>query len=214
LEPGCVLDASRGPIVLAEKSSVGANAVLQGPCYIGAHSAVTPLSLIRPGVSVGQMCKIGGEVSNSILLGYTNKAHEGFLGDSYLGKWVNFGAGTTTSNLKNTYGQISVRRGDQIIPTGRRFLGALVGDHSKTGILTRLAAGAYVGFCASIAGEGPPTRFVPSYTFENDKGRETYDLERALDVTRRVYARRDRPFTNYDEHVMRYVAATAPGVER
>lgn len=213
VEPGCVLDASRGPVVVGDKASVGANSVLQGPCYVGPHTNVRPLTLIRPGTTIGPLCRVGGEISNSIMLGHSNKSHDGYLGDSYLGKWVNLGAGTTTSNLKNTYGEISVCRGDQEFPTGRRFLGALVGDHTRTGILTRLGAGAYVGFNTSLAGQGVAPRFVPSYSFWTEKGIEPYDMEKALEVTQRVYARRDRPFTDTDERVMRYVREVAPTVE-
>ncbi len=107
--PGAVLDASKGPVMIDKGASIGANAVLWGPCYIGPYAQIMPLALIRPGASVGMMCKIGGEMSNSIMFGYSNKAHEGYLGDSYVGKWVNLGAGTTTSNLKNTYGEITAR---------------------------------------------------------------------------------------------------------
>src|SRR5437763_4018609 len=113
-----------------------------------------PLACIRPGTSIGQLSKVGGEVSMSIILGNSNKAHHGYLGDSYLGKWVNLGAGTTTSNLKNTYGEITVKRGGKEFPTGRRTLGALVGDHTKTSILTRLVTGSYIGFYTSLAGPG------------------------------------------------------------
>ena len=121
--PGVVLDGSKGPVVVDNHASLGANCVLQGPCYIGPFAAISPLANIRPGTSIGMMCKVGGEVSNSILFGYTNKHHEGFLGDSYIGKWVNLGAGTTTSNLKNTYGEISVQTPQGMVKTGRRFLG-------------------------------------------------------------------------------------------
>ncbi|HEX8910710.1 MAG TPA: hypothetical protein VF796_00020, partial [Humisphaera sp.] len=212
-EPGAVLDASRGPIVVEAGATVGANAVIQGPAHVGPHTKVMPLALVRPGTSIGAMCRIGGEVSNSIVHGFSNKAHDGYLGDSYLGRWVNFGAGTTTSNLKNTYGPITVRHGDREFLTGRRFLGALVGDHTKTGILSRFPAGAYVGFGCSIAASAIASNFYPSYSFVTDAGTEPYDLDKAIEVTRRVYARRDRPFTETDERVMRYVQRVAPEVE-
>jgi UDP-N-acetylglucosamine diphosphorylase/glucosamine-1-phosphate N-acetyltransferase len=213
LEPGCVLDASKGPIVLGDHVAICANAVLKGPCHVGNYSSVLPLSIIRPGTSLGTMCKVGGEVSNSIIMGYSNKSHEGYLGDSYIGRWVNLGAGTTTSNLKNTYGEISVKRGDKEIPTGRRFLGALIGDHTKTGILSRIMAGSYIGFGASISTSQTVPRWVPSFTFISDRGSEPYDMDKAIEVTRQVYSRRDRPWTATDERVMRYVAEVAPGVE-
>ena len=213
LAPGCVLDASKGPVVVDHHAKVGANAVLEGPCYVGPYAEVRALTLIRPGTSIGIMSKVGGEVSNSIVLGYSNKAHDGYLGDSYVGKWVNLGAGTTTSNLKNTYGEITMDMGREKVPTGRRRLGALVGDHTKTAVLTRLMTGTYVGFCSMIATTAAPPRFVPSYSFLTDEGAESYQLDKAIEVTRRVFSRRDRGWTATDEGMMRYVAEAAPKVE-
>ncbi|HEX4123981.1 MAG TPA: putative sugar nucleotidyl transferase [Tepidisphaeraceae bacterium] len=213
LEPGCVLDASSGPVVVGEHATIGANAVLKGPCYVGPHATVMPGALIRAGTSIGPMCRVGGEVSNSILLGYTNKSHEGFLGHSYLGKWVNLGSGTTTSNLKNTYGTITVRIGQKQIDAGRIFLGAMVGDHSKTAVLTRFSAGTYVGACSMLAGAGPQPQFIPSFTFQTPAGSEPMKLEKAMEVIARVYARRDRKLSPTDEQIVRYVQRIAPQVE-
>ena len=159
LAPGCVLDASKGPVAIDDDATIGANAVLQGPCYIGPGSTIAPLAMIRAGTSIGPVCKVGGEVSVSIFLGYSNKSHDGFMGQTYVGKWANLGAGTTTSNLKNTYGPITLKRGSKEIPTDRRFLGALIGDHTRTAILTRLMAGTYLGFCTMLAGSGIAPRF-------------------------------------------------------
>ena len=192
---------------------IGSNAVVQGPCYIGPGSAISPLALIRPGNTIGPMCKIGGEVSLSIFSGYANKAHEGFLGHSYIGRWVNLGAGTTTSNLKNTYGEITLRRGKTEIAAGRRFLGSLIGDHSKTAILTRLMGGSYIGFSSMLAGAGHSPRFVPSYTFLTDRGSHNYEMDKAIEVAQRIFSRRSRAWTDTDEQIMHYVAAAAPAVE-
>ena len=213
LGPGCVLDASKGPVVLSEGVSVGPNAVVQGPCFVGAHTALTPLAYIRPGTSIGPMCKVGGEVSLSLLLGYSNKAHEGFLGHSYVGKWVNLGAGTTTSNMKNTYGPITLKTGKRELATGLRFLGAFLGDHVKTGIQTRLMAGSYVGFSSMLAGSSTAPQFVPSYRFWTDEGEEPYRIDKAIEVAQRVFSRRHRGWTALDEQMMRYVHETAPNVE-
>lgn len=210
---GAVLDASKGPVVVDRHAKIGANAVLEGPCYVGPYAEVRAVSLVRPGTSIGVMSKVGGEVSNSIVLGYSNKAHDGYLGDSYVGKWVNLGAGTTTSNLKNTYGEITMNMGKEQVATGRRRLGALIGDHTKTAILTRLTTGTYVGFCSMLADSGVPPRFVPSYSFWTGRGREQYRLDKAIEVTQRVFARRDRGWTDTDEQIMRYVAEAAPAVE-
>ncbi|HEY8750672.1 MAG TPA: putative sugar nucleotidyl transferase [Tepidisphaeraceae bacterium] len=213
LGPGCVLDASKGPIIISRGASIGPNAVIIGPCCIGAHAKIRPLTQIREGTSIGTMCTVGGEVSHSIMLGYSNKAHEGFLGHSYLGKWVNLGSGTTTSNLKNTYGEIRARIGKREFPSGRQFLGSVIGDHSKTAILSRLSAGAYLGFYSMLDGIGTSTRYIPSFTFQTGDGPEPYQMDKAIEVTKRVFVRRDREFNDTDEQVMRYVAQIAPQVE-
>ena len=213
IQPGVVLDASKGPIVIESHAVIGANAVLRGPCFIGPYAQISPHALIQPGTSIGLMCKVGGEVSNSIMFQYSNKVHEGFLGDSYVGKWVNLGAGTTTSNLKNTYGEIAVETPAGKEMTGRRFLGSLIGDHTKTAIGTRLLAGTYLGFSSMVSSSAIAPKFVPSFTFLTDRGAEPYRLEKAMDVMRTVFARRDRVWNEVDDGIVRYVAQTAPGVE-
>lgn len=214
LSPGCVLDASKGPVVIDVGATIGANAVLQGPCFIGKYVNVSPLSLIRAGTSVGPSSKVGGEISNSIILGNSNKVHEGFLGDSYLGEWVNLGAGTTTSNLKNTYGQIKMRIGPRVIQTDRRFLGAMIGDHTKLSIGTRLMSGSYVGCYSLVATSHFPPQFVPSFTFMTDGGTEKYRQEKAKEVITQVFGRRGRQWTATDEHLLKYAAETAELVEK
>jgi UDP-N-acetylglucosamine diphosphorylase/glucosamine-1-phosphate N-acetyltransferase len=213
--PGAVLDASRGPVVIRDGASIGSNAVIQGPCFIGANAEIKPLAFIRPGTSIGPACRIGGEVAESIILGFSNKSHEGFMGHSYVGKWVNIGAGTTTSNLKNTYGEISVQTGkQQKVPTGRRFLGALIGEHSKTGILTRLPTGCYVGFASMLTGHGFAPKFVPSFTYWRENGAaEPWQLEKAVEVAQRTFGRRDREWAPIDEDIMRHVHANAAKIE-
>ena len=211
--PGVVLDASKGPIVVDAGASLGAHSVLVGPCFVGAHSRVKPMTQVREGTSVGPVCTVGGEVSQSIILGHSNKGHEGFLGHSYLGEWVNLGSGTTTSNLKNTYGEIRARVGTDEVATGRQFLGSVIGDHGKTAILTRLMAGTYIGYGSMIAAAKSP-RFVPSYTFLTDGGAEPYRIDKAIEVARRVMARRDRQLNAVDEALMHYAAAAALQIEK
>ncbi len=213
-EPGCVLDASKGPVMVAAGAVLGANCVIQGPCAIGAHSTVMPVALVRPGTTIGPGCKVGGEISNSIIQGNSNKSHEGFLGDSYLGEWVNLGAGTTTSNLKNTYGEVSMRIGAREIASGHNFLGSIVGDHAKTAIGTRLMTGSYVGFCSMLAGSAHAPRFVPSLSFWTDRGMEPYRPEKAIEVMQRVFSRRQRKWLSEDAELLRYVAETAPSIEK
>lgn len=212
--PGCVLDASQGPVVLAEGVRIGANSVIEGPAYIGPHSNIRPLSVIREATTIGRLCKIGGEVVNTIMLGHSNKSHDGFLGHSYVGKWVNLGAGTTTANLKSTYGEVSVQYAERELPTGRQFFGSVIGDHAKTGIGTRLMPGSYLGFCATLVGSGIPPRFVPSFSFWTDKGLAPYELDKAKQVMRAVYARRDIRWTDADDRMVAQVLRSAPAIEK
>ncbi|MGH7177457.1 MAG: putative sugar nucleotidyl transferase [Tepidisphaeraceae bacterium] len=209
LSPGCVLDASKGPIMLDRGASIGANAVIMGPCYVGEYSQIAPLAQIRPGCSIGPMCKVGGEVSNSIIIGYSNKAHEGYLGDSYVGEWVNLGAGTTTSNLKNTYGEVDMHIAGKTIATGRRTLGSVIGDHTKTAIGTRLTSGTYVGFNCMIAQAAQAPRFLKSLTFLTEKGPEPFEMEKAIDIAQRMLDRRHKRLAEVDEQVFRYAAEAA-----
>jgi UDP-N-acetylglucosamine diphosphorylase / glucose-1-phosphate thymidylyltransferase / UDP-N-acetylgalactosamine diphosphorylase / glucosamine-1-phosphate N-acetyltransferase / galactosamine-1-phosphate N-acetyltransferase len=211
--PNAVLDASRGPVVIDSNASIGANSVLEGPCYVASYAQIAPQTLIRPGTTIGMMCRVGGEVSNTIMFGYSNKVHYGFLGDSYVGKWVNFGAGTTTSNLKNTYGEITVQTRGGPEKTGRRFLGSLVGDHSKTAIGTRLMAGSYLGFNSMVAVSGQSPKVVPSFTFLTDQGAAPYDLHRAMEVQKAVFSRRNRGWDEMDTYISSYVQQVAPTVE-
>ncbi len=213
IAPGAVLDGSRGPVVVDHHAAVGANAVLQGPCYVGPYAQIMPLAIIRPGVSIGMMCKVGGELANTIMFGYSNKIHEGLLADSYVGKWVNLGAGTTTANLKNTYGEISVVTRDGCFKTGRRFLGSLIGDHSKTAVGTRLMPGTYLGFNAMVATSRFAPRMVPSYSFVTDEGISPYRFEEAVSVQRNVFARRNRGWDEMDLYISRYIAGLAPTIE-
>lgn len=213
LGPGCVLDASKGVIIVDDHAVIGPNAVIEGPCYIGAHSKVSPLAQIHAGLSVGPICKVGGEVGKSILMSYVNKPHDGYLGDSFIGEWVNFGAGTTTSNLKNTYGEIDVHVGVNRIATGRRFLGSMVGDHTKFAIGTRLMTGSYVGVGCMVAVSGLPPTTIPSFTFLTDKGATRYDTKKLREVINNTYRRRAREWQPWDDDVLSYATSAAAEVE-
>ncbi|HEX4056340.1 MAG TPA: hypothetical protein VHX86_18925 [Tepidisphaeraceae bacterium] len=213
LSPGVVLDASKGPVVIDAGALIGANSVLEGPVYIGQYSAIAPLSYLHSGTSIGPRCKIGGEVAASIFLGFSNKVHEGFVGHSYIGEWVNLGAGTTTSNLKNTYGPIKMHIGSKEIETDRRFLGSMIGDHTKTAIGTRLMSGSYIGYCSLLAGSDLPPRFIPSFTFWTDAAREPYKLEKAREVMKQVYSRRGRTWDAEDEAMLKIAADSARQIE-
>ena len=190
--PGVVLDASGGPIDIGDNVTVMPNASLMGPLHIGEGSVIKMGAKIYGETSIGPACKIGGEVGETIVHGYSNKQHDGFVGHSYLGEWVNLGAGTDTSDLKNNYSTVKVRLGDEMIDTGEMFVGLYLGDHSKCGIGTTFNTGTVAGACCNIFGAGYPPKFMPSFTWGGAAGLEEYDPERALETAARVMRRRGR----------------------
>jgi UDP-N-acetylglucosamine diphosphorylase/glucosamine-1-phosphate N-acetyltransferase len=163
VEPGVVFDVRQGPVVLDDGAEVRHGARLEGPLYVGAHTIVWGGS-IRHSV-IGPQCRVRGEVTDSIFLGYANKAHDGFLGHSVLGYWVNLGALTTTSNLKNTYGEVALEVAGSRIPTGRQFVGTLFGDHVKTAIGTMLGTGTVVSVGANLFGSEAVPKYVPPFAW-------------------------------------------------
>ncbi len=195
IQSGAVLDASEGPIYIGENVVVMPNAVICGPTFIGDGTTISAGAWIRTQVSIGPRCKVGGEVAASIVHALSNKQHHGFLGHSYVAEWVNIGAGTTTSNLKNTYGQIKVPIGGLPIDSGRTFAGSIIGDFAKTGINQSLAAGSVIGFGTSLATSTINPPFVPSFRFVTDRKDEPYEAQRCLQVARRTLARRDIEMT-------------------
>jgi glucose-1-phosphate thymidylyltransferase len=157
----CVTDTSKGPVLLDEQSVVGPYSFLRGPAYLGPRARVIEHSAIKDAVAVGHTTKIGGEIEASIVEPYTNKQHHGFLGHSYLGSWINLGAGTSNSDLKNTYGHVKMEyRGEQI-STGMQFVGCIMGDYSKTAINTGIFTGKTIGCCSMLYGF--VTTNVPSF---------------------------------------------------
>ncbi|MDX1740022.1 MAG: hypothetical protein R3178_01965, partial [Rhodothermales bacterium] len=166
IHPMVVLDAEHGPIYIDEGAEIHPFSRIEGPCYIGKKSILLGAKC-REGNSIGPVCRIGGEVEESIVHAYSNKYHDGFLGHAYVGEWVNLGALTTNSDLKNDYSDVAVvLDGRKAIPTGSRKVGSLIGDHTKTSIGTLFNTGAYVGSMALIAGTGKPLpKFIPSFAW-------------------------------------------------
>jgi UDP-N-acetylglucosamine diphosphorylase/glucosamine-1-phosphate N-acetyltransferase len=188
--PGAVLDATNGPIFIDAGAAVGPNAVVEGPTYVGPRAVVNAGSWMRGAVSLGPVCKVGGEISVSIMHALSNKQHDGFIGHCYVAEWVNLGAGTTTSNLKNTYGEIKVPICGQPVASGQTFVGSIIGDFAKTGINQSLTTGSVVGFSTSLATTKIPPQFVPSFRFFTDNRNEPYDASRGLDVALKSMSRR------------------------
>ncbi len=189
IEPGVVLDTGPGPIRLDDGVRIRATTRLEGPSYVGAGSVLLGGSIST--VSIGPRCRIRGEVEASVILGFSNKAHDGFLGHSYLGHWVNLGAFTTNSDLKNSYGPVRVAtsRGEE--DSGLVKVGCFLGDHVKTGIGTYLDTGTVVGAGSSIHGGQMPPKFVPPFSWGAGASLTAYQLDRFLEVAQRVMARRD-----------------------
>jgi UDP-N-acetylglucosamine diphosphorylase/glucosamine-1-phosphate N-acetyltransferase len=194
IRPGAVLDASAGPIAVNDGSIIMPNASIIGPVYIGHNSIVKTGAKILEGTSVGDVCKIGGEVDQTIFASYTNKQHDGFIGHSYLGEWVNIGAGTNNSDLKNNYSPVRMWSAGMIRPTGRQFLGLIMGDHTKTGIGTLFNSGTVVGFNCNIYGSEMVDKFVPSFSWGQGRSLVAYELEKALLTAQVVMERRDVKF--------------------
>lgn len=194
IEPFVVLDATAGPILVRRAAVVQSFTRLSGPAYVGEGTTIVGDRV--SGCSIGEVCKVRGEISASIVLGHSNKGHDGFVGHSYLGRWVNLGAGTTTSNLKNTYGTVALWTPDGVRDTGMQFLGTLFGDHAKTGIGLRLTTGTVVGAGANIYGSSMPPKAVPPFAWGDGAPYGVYTLDKFLSVAERAMSRRHVPLSD------------------
>ena len=187
-----VFNTTAGPIYIGKDATVMEGSLLRGPIGLGCHSTFKMGAKIYGATTVGPHCKVGGEVSNSVFLGYSNKAHDGYLGNAVIGQWCNIGADTNNSNLKNNYDQVrlwSYPEG-RFVKTGQQFCGLFMGDHSKTAINTSLNTGTVIGVSVNLFGEGFPRNFVPSFAWGGKNGFQTYRSDRAFETMERVMARR------------------------
>jgi len=192
---GVYIDASEGPVIVDENAVIEPRSLIQGPAYIGKGSKVLG-GIIREGCSLGPVCKIGGELEESIILGYSNKAHEGFIGHAYIGEWVNLGALTTNSDLKNNYSEITVELQGANIPTRSIKVGCFIGDHTKTGIGTLLNTGIVIGFCCNIYGGDLFTeKEIDHFRWGVPGNLAKYKLDKAIDNAGKVMSRRGIEFT-------------------
>ncbi|MBL0921019.1 MAG: hypothetical protein IBJ10_02690 [Phycisphaerales bacterium] len=192
VQPGVVIDAEHGAVRIEAGAVVRPGAILCGPCWIGPGSTVVERAHIKGGTAIGPVCKVGGEVGGTIFQGWSNKGHEGHLGDAWVGEWVNFGAGTTNSNLLNTYGEV-VSRVEATASnerTGLTFFGCVVGDHAKFAILTRLMTGAVVGTGAMWAATAPVSGAVERFAWSTDAGRKSFRFDKFLETARAMMGRR------------------------
>jgi UDP-N-acetylglucosamine diphosphorylase / glucose-1-phosphate thymidylyltransferase / UDP-N-acetylgalactosamine diphosphorylase / glucosamine-1-phosphate N-acetyltransferase / galactosamine-1-phosphate N-acetyltransferase len=188
VEPQVVFDVTSGPVLVRRGAHVRAFTRLVGPCAVLENANV--LGDRVSGCSIGEWSVVRGEISETIVLGYSNKGHEGFVGHSYLGRWVNLGAGTITSNLKNTYGSVQLWTPNGLQDTRTNKLGSLLGDHAKTGIGTRLTTGTVVGAGANVFGSGIPPKYVPPFSWLDGQQVMEFRLPKFLDIASRVMSRR------------------------
>ncbi len=203
-----IINASNGPVYIGKDAEVMEGCVIRGPFALCDHSSLKMGAKIYGPTTIGPHSKVGGEVNNSVIFGYTNKAHDGFLGHSVLGEWCNIGADSNNSNLKNTYDEVKAWNyaEEKFILTGLQFCGLLMGDHSKCGINTMFNTGTVVGVSANIVGHGFQRNFIPSFSWGSSmSGYTTYDVDKAIDVAKRVYERRGLEFTSVEKDILKNI---------
>lgn len=205
IEPGCILMGSEGPVVIMENAKVEAGSILRGPVVVGAGATIKMASRVYGGSTIGPVCKVGGEISNCIFHSYSNKAHDGFAGNSLFGQWVNLGADTNISNLKNNYSTVRITNWDsrEEIETGSQFLGTVMGDHSKTAINTMLNTGTMCGVSSNIFMGGFPPKFIPSFSWVGSEEFGVYKFDKAIEAMKAMMKRRDVELTFAYQKMMR-----------
>ena len=192
--PLCVVDASKGAVVIGKGVTVRPLSVLVGPCVVGEGTTVGERALLKASTAIGPHCRVGGEIGGTVFQGYSNKSHDGHLGDSFVGEWVNIGAGSDNSNLLNTYGEVIVRleADGGLQRTGRQFWGSVIGDHAKRAIGTRLMTGTTIGTGAMVACSKPPATLVARFAWLTDaaEGPKSFRIDKFLETVRAVMSRR------------------------
>ncbi len=202
-----ILNASTGPIYIGKDAEIMEGAIIRGPFALCEHSTLKLGAKIYGPTTIGPHCKVGGEINNSVIFGYSNKAHDGFLGNSVLGEWCNIGADTNNSNLKNNYAEVKLwnYEKEDFVNTGLTFCGLIMGDHSKCGINTMFNTGTVVGVNANIFGAGFPENFIPSFSWGGASGFTTYKIEQAFAVAARVFERRGMVFNEMEQDILTHI---------
>ena len=202
-----ILNTNAGPIYIGTDAEIMEGCTIRGPFALCEHATLKMAAKIYGATTLGPHCKTGGEISNSVFFGYSNKAHDGFLGNSVIGEWCNLGADTNNSNLKNNYSNVDVfnYREGKTIDTGMVFCGMVMGDHSKSGINTMFNTGTVVGVSANIFGGGFPAKFIPSFSWGGADGFETYAFDKAIEVAQRMMERRDLKLQQSDIKILKTV---------
>ena len=205
--PLCSLNANDGPIYIGKDSEIMEGSMIRGPFALCENATIKMGAKIYGATTIGPHSKIGGEVNNCVIFGYSNKGHDGFIGNSVLGEWCNIGADTNNSNLKNNYAEVRLwdYETEGFAKTGLQFCGLMMGDHSKCGINTMFNTGTVVGVSANIFGSGFPRNFIPSFSWGGSAGMITYKTDKAFEVAKVVMSRRDIAFTEVDVQILEHV---------
>jgi UDP-N-acetylglucosamine diphosphorylase/glucosamine-1-phosphate N-acetyltransferase len=206
-----ILNTQNGPIYIGKNAEIMEGCIIRGGLAMGEGSILKMGAKIYGATTLGPHCKVGGEVNNAVLLGYSSKGHEGYLGNSVIGEWCNIGADTNTSNLKNTYEEVKLWNypKQSFVKTGMQFLGLIMGDHSKCAINTMFNTGTVVGVSANIFGAGFPRNFIPSYSWGGGSSAyETFNFNKAMLVAERVMERRQLKLTEQDRVMLKHIFDT------
>lgn len=201
------LNANTGPVYLGKNSEIMEGSVVRGPFVLGEHSVLKIGAKIYGPTTIGPYCKVGGEVNNSVFMGYANKAHDGFLGNAVIGEWCNIGADSNNSNLKNNYDEVRLWNypTERFEKTGLQFCGLVMGDHSKCGINTMFNTGTVVGVSANIFGAGFPRNFIPSFAWGGAHGFTVYNFKKACEVAAKVFERRELEFDDEEQSILQHI---------
>ncbi len=204
---GCTLNVNNGPIYIGEDAEIMEGSLIRGPFALCEHSTVKMGAKIYGPTTIGPHSKVGGEINNSVILGYSNKAHDGFLGNSVIGEWCNLGADTNNSNLKNNYEIVKMWNypKQKFISTGLQFAGLIMGDHSKCGINTMFNTGTVVGVSCNLFGDGFHRNFVPSFSWGGPQGYTHYKIDKALETAQRMMNRRNLELTETDKEILLHI---------
>jgi UDP-N-acetylglucosamine diphosphorylase/glucosamine-1-phosphate N-acetyltransferase len=202
-----IINTNSGPVYIARDAEIMEGCVIRGPFALGEHAVLKMGAKIYGATTIGEGCKVGGEVNNAIFYANSNKAHDGFIGNAVIGEWCNLGADTNNSNLKNNYEEVKLwnEKRKTFVKTGLQFCGLIMGDHSKCGINTMLNTGTVIGVSCNIYGAGFPRNFIPSFSWGSANGFMEYQLAKASDTASRVFARRNLAFNDIEKKILQAV---------
>lgn len=202
-----VINAENGPVYIGKNAKIHEGALVRGALALCENAEINMGAKIRGDNTFGPYSKMGGEINNAVVFGYSNKGHDGYLGNAVIGEWCNLGADTNNSNLKNNYSEVKVwdYESEKLIPSSLQFCGLMMGDHSKCGINTMFNTGTVTGIAAIIFGGGFPQKFIPSFTWGGVKNHDTFQLEKMLTLAESVMTRKSQAFTQKDKAIFEYV---------